>query len=235
MDYEKAYKEALERAKEKHDEYIRLDNDNVVPKDIEYIFPELAESKDERIRKELIEYFRWNSQGQLLNDFSNREVFDWFEKQGEQKITNSKEDIDFTIYYPLKNGNGKYECIPYSFYGSLTSFSDNEDLIDFLHNCFYTKQKCEDWIKKQDEQKPTWSEEDEEMLESIITCTDKDFFISKEQINWLKSLKPQNKWKPSEYDISLLEEIARNIRNNIRPFCSEVSSLEALIDTLKNL
>ena len=54
------------------------------------------------------------------------------------------------------------------------------------------------------------------------------------EMEWLRSLKPNN-WKPSEYDISLLEEIARNIRNNIRPFCSEVSSLEALIDTLKNL
>ena len=46
---------------------------------------------------------------------------------------------------------------------------------------------------------------------------------------------PQNTWKPSEYDISLLEEIVRNIRNNVRPFCSEVSSLESLINDLKKL
>ena len=53
MDYEKAYKEALERAK-----YLKENTDSVGAKDIsysyEYIFPELKESEDERIRKELI-------------------------------------------------------------------------------------------------------------------------------------------------------------------------------------
>jgi hypothetical protein len=59
--------------------------------------------------------------------------------------------------------------------------------------------------------------------------------VTKEEVlAWLESLKP-NHWKPSEYDISLLEEIARNIRNNVRPFCSEVSSLEDLIKNLKTL
>jgi len=54
-------------------------------------FPELCESKDERIRKALIEHFRWNVQ-QILNDFDNKEVLAWLEKQGEQKTTEWSEE-----------------------------------------------------------------------------------------------------------------------------------------------
>ena len=91
------------------------------------------------------------------------------------------------------------------------------------------------WLKSikgrvQPQPKQEWSEEDEKIIETM--CKEGD--LKPSEMEWLRSLKPNN-WKPSEYDISLLEEIARNIRNNIRPFCSEVSSLEALIDTLKNL
>ena len=73
------------------------------------------------------------------------------EKQKEQ---NDEECTDFVIYCPIKNGEGEYECIPYSFYGSLTSFSEDKDLIDFLRTCFYTEEECNEWIKRQKEQKP---------------------------------------------------------------------------------
>ena len=43
----------------------------------------------------------------------------------------NEECTDFTIYYPLKNGKGEYECIPYSFNDSLTFFFFFKDLIDF--------------------------------------------------------------------------------------------------------
>lgn len=258
MNYEKAYKEALERAKESHIDGLSLHQP--VKDVIEHIFPELAESEDEKIRKWIRKEleskyvidnivnnrtadkaFAWlEKQGKKSNWKPSKEEMDALyglayitnkmndkkveaitklyqdlkreffngasyenmfpsspvdfdinvEKQGEQKITNSKEDIDFTIYYPLKNGNGKYECIPYSFYGSLTSFSDNEDLIDFLRNCFYTKQKCEDWIKKQDEQRPSWNEDDEKNLNTIINVIHGGTHLAYEnEIDWLKSLK----------------------------------------------
>lgn len=90
-----------------------------------------------------------------------------------------------------------------------------------------------------------WSEEDEEMIRRIRCylnefgnwLSDKNKEKSQsiyKACDWLKSIKP-NHWKPSEYDISLLEEIARNIRNNIRPFCSKVSALEDLIKNIKTL
>lgn len=97
---------------------------------------------------------------------------------------------------------------------------------------------------KKVEPKPAWSEEDEKKLQDVIYWF--EIFCEKNQtkpemkesLDWLKSFKDRvqpNHWKPSEYDISLLEEIARNIRNNVRPFCSEVSSLEDLIKNLKTL
>jgi len=83
MNYEKEYKEALERAAAIH-------NETVVPTPstkgaCEYIFHELAENKDEEIRKELIEYFKWNAQ-QILNNFDNKDVIAWLEKQGKNDM-----------------------------------------------------------------------------------------------------------------------------------------------------
>jgi len=51
---------------------------------------------------------------------------------------------------------------------------------------------------------------------------------------WLETLK-RDHWKPTEYDISLLEELARNIRNNVKPFCRDISSFEDLIKKIKTL
>ena len=126
----------------------------------------VKESEDERIRKEIIKY--------LLNELHNvkqltpytNEFEDWIaylEKQKESDESADK-DRDFIIYHPLKNGEGKYECIPYSFYGSLTSCSEDRDLIDFLRTCFYTEEECNEWIEQQKEQKPAekpkWDDSD---------------------------------------------------------------------------
>ena len=77
-----------------------------------------------------------------------KDILSWLEKQGEFTENKDDADGDFTIYYPLKNGKGIYECIPYSFYGMLSSFSEDKDMIDFLHLCFYTEEECNEWIKQ---------------------------------------------------------------------------------------
>ena len=58
MDYEKAYKEALERAKAKLEESKVFDYDDkqtahVIRQTVYDNFPELAESEDEKIRKQI--------------------------------------------------------------------------------------------------------------------------------------------------------------------------------------
>lgn len=53
MDYEKKYNEALERAKAMIDD-LRKGEDILAVSEIEAMFPELAESEDERTRKEIM-------------------------------------------------------------------------------------------------------------------------------------------------------------------------------------
>ena len=79
--YEQKYKEALEKAKT----LINEQGSKLNVKEIsEYLFPELKESEDEKIRKALINYFkhvRYN--GLDLKTTNIEEVLDWLEKQKE--------------------------------------------------------------------------------------------------------------------------------------------------------
>ena len=175
------------------------------------LLPELAESEDERIRKEIIRAIedlvdtipapdcRTESEERELKTY-NRWI-DYLEKQ--------KEPIDggggdFIIYHPLKNSKGEYECIPYSFYGSLSSFSDDKDLMDFLRTCFYTEQECEEWIKSQ---KPVeWSEQCKKRIDEIAKYMKSKGY--EDDAEFLESLYPQANIEWSEEDtISLTNAI----------------------------
>ena len=93
MDYEKKYNEALGRAKQKHGKFSEF-----VTETIEEIFPELRESEDERIRKQLLDFLEHlHSQGTTMDfdvwckaDCANWIL--WVEKQKEQKPAWSEED-----------------------------------------------------------------------------------------------------------------------------------------------
>ena len=89
MDYEKAYKQALERAKE-----LLLGNEhsNTIRSYFEHIFPELRpelrESEDERIRKALIMLVQESllvHQGccKCFHEFTEEQLLAWLEKQKE--------------------------------------------------------------------------------------------------------------------------------------------------------
>ena len=77
MDYIKNQEEAIAIVKQ-------MIADGQISQEVaEKYFPELKESEgDEMIRKALVEHFKWNSQ-QILNEFANKEVLAWLEKQGE--------------------------------------------------------------------------------------------------------------------------------------------------------
>ena len=83
MDYKKAYKEALERARE-----FQKSKDGLCVLTAESIFPELKESEDEKIRKWLLDTIT-----QIPNDsiewdvIEKAKVLSWLEKQGEKKAT----------------------------------------------------------------------------------------------------------------------------------------------------
>lgn len=78
----KAYDKALERAKECHIDGLSLHQP--VKDIIEYIFPELKESEDEKIRKTLIEYFNAYPKD-YYGELKKSHILAWLEKQGGQK------------------------------------------------------------------------------------------------------------------------------------------------------
>ena len=81
MDYEKKYKEALEKARQ----LCLYPTTKPFISDLKNLFPELAESEDEKIRESLLEYLHT-----LPNHYSHDGVcapewIAWLEKQGEQE------------------------------------------------------------------------------------------------------------------------------------------------------
>ena len=86
--YEKKYKEALAHAREIHR------NEVEKRRDMEFIFPELAESEDERIRKFLIEDIKDTLSSEDFKHYNSEhtkkleEALAWLEKQGELSICN---------------------------------------------------------------------------------------------------------------------------------------------------
>lgn len=86
MDYEKAFKEAYERAS------LRFGT-NVANE----LFLEYKESKEERTRRKLIEFFSdWSKTKSYCWGIRVTDIMDWLEKQGEQKPTEwSEEDEGF--------------------------------------------------------------------------------------------------------------------------------------------
>lgn len=87
IDYEKLYKESLERAKKLHKEAIILQLEQDI-KDYEFIFPELAESEDEKIRREIIYHIQHCDD--TIDEVAEKRMIAWLEKQGEQKPNNNQ-------------------------------------------------------------------------------------------------------------------------------------------------
>lgn len=125
----KHYDEAIERANEL--KYVS-DKGSLQRKTVERIFPELKENEDERIREELVEHFKWNSQ-QVLNEFANKEVLAWLEKKRDNI------SIDFVLGYlgikpAYKDGNAWCILLGDNIQEGICGFGDTKEeaLIDFM-------------------------------------------------------------------------------------------------------
>lgn len=222
MNYEEKYKEALERAKELHDSYNLM---HISVDEIEQIFPELAESEDERIRKQLIDAIkigRSNSGISFTEEAASRYIA-WLEKQKENPKSADSISSDCTADAKCEDRSPKH------------SDSDGTDIRD-------TPAYWRGWddAMKQKEQKPEWSEEDRlhyanvlEALEYVKGCkSDYDKIEAvKSDIAWLKSLKPH--WKPSEEQIDRLFSIVAALRKD---YCDDMADFLAnLYADLKKL
>ena len=84
MDYEKKYKETLEKVKGflKRWEDVEEANSFLVLEEVKDIFPELTESEDEKIRKSLITFFQRFPYCSIERAGTNtKEALAWLEKQ----------------------------------------------------------------------------------------------------------------------------------------------------------
>ena len=169
MNYEERYNQALKRAEVEQETFFNLGNVSAKTA-IERIFPELRESEDEKIRKEIIEYLKGFIPHHDDNLVAKSKVWiAWLEKQGEQK---------------------------------------------------------------------SWGEEDEKMLISALwhvsnsASNGKSTDYQCEVTDWLKSLKPQSHWKPSEKQMEALNAI-----NNVGElsYAGQADLLIKLYNDLKTL
>lgn len=171
----KAYDEALKRARKlKEDpkcvfyEYSPKEGDTIC----DYIFPELKESEDERIGKELIEFVK--SRGGF-----KQEYITWLEKQAKQKSIWNEEDEHRIKLLEALCEDKLFESVPNS-----TMYGEMRKTIDWLN-----------FLRPQPKQE--WSDEDDRIYYSLLadirtrqdggTSTLESYY--NEQIEWIKSLK----------------------------------------------
>ena len=84
MDYEKKYKEALERAKVIYQGSYKPDTAATIAETLQNVFPELQESEDEKVRKEIVSIFHSLAEGKIPSPINYADIFTWLEKQGEK-------------------------------------------------------------------------------------------------------------------------------------------------------
>ena len=246
MDYKKKYKNALEWARQ-----VMNGETGFIRKEVEEVFPELKESEDEKIRKALIKYYSFDKNGgsHALDNITPKQIVVWLEKQSidissfpeEQQVFMQKytglDKITLIKLLAERDANNAEIIESFEKQGerkpvlemktpeeSLGIDSDTYNKI--VDECIYG------------EQKPAWSEEDEKILNFIIARLHSHPNVGLEEYSkeysWLiytlKSLKPQSRWKPSDEQIKVLDEILIFAANHESPHWNDY-----IFETLNNL
>jgi len=243
MDYEKKYKEALERMR-----YVVIEpkNENMLQAIKETVFPELKESEDERIRKELIEHVK-DQQSSFISAPDCRDKYEeeennkynswlaWLEKQGGQNPQRmiSAEAKEAMYDKPADKIEPKFKV------GDkvIGIVSDMQYYItDVCYDHYYTESGCIIMFCSQDnfklvEQKPACSEEDERNFnDTILFIETGTYSLDKDNlINWLKSFKDKYTWKPSIAQLNALSIVSKgNAPDDIEAIVSLYNDLKKL-------
>lgn len=109
MDYERRYKLALERAK-------KLYGQGAITESLGFVFPELRECEDERVRKwleELIEAMPDNSIE--FKELKRIDVLHWLEKQSKKKSADEVIKIRRELYQSGYNDGYKHGQMDYAY------------------------------------------------------------------------------------------------------------------------
>ena len=112
---------------------------------------------------------------------------------------------------------------------SLLSFDLYKKMLDLLRT-------LKDRVQPQSKQE--WSEEDKTWFDEVWRCVSKEYPLANSYIfQWLKSLRPQNTWKPSEEQMDALQYIYRNLNPPLSDKLgwNSLKTLELLYNDLKKL
>ena len=178
------------------------------------LFPELAESKDEKIRKDIISYLA------LYKDAIGEEYgswIAWLEKQSNKPQGKTTLDTKFRVKY----AGSEYNVLNVKDIDGVT-FYGIEDKPNHIY--YVLPNNCEIVSG----QNIAWSEDDNKIIEEIINDIDCarayaraiNYHTSKESYeyreNWLKSLKNRYTWKPRDEQIKVLEFVIELIDNMLQ-------------------
>lgn len=145
----KRYEEAIEKLHE----IITMNNKPVNPKEIgEYLFPELKESEDERIRKQIISFLKEFEHDHYRSlDFSS--WIAWLEKQGEQNLhvnDNAKEMFIKALERVEEQNSKDYkltDCDKNSWWEDFKTYTSEQNLANSAKTCkVEPKFKVGDWV-----------------------------------------------------------------------------------------
>ena len=148
--YEKKYKEVLEKAKALYKASEPMSGCNVI---IETLFPELAESEDEKIRKEIINYFKCQTRDEPSRKDTHNKWISWLERQEGCEVI-KKDWLEYIKQSWYKEGfiDGKYaekRCLEWT----QNDATILNELIDFLENKTVKLQhdltRYANWLKNQ--------------------------------------------------------------------------------------
>lgn len=228
--YKEKYEQALERAKTLYENA----NGMILKKWVEQVFPELRETDDEKIRKEIIRFIRMEVEDEIVGnkwiawlenipvtiDHEKREGFHLgykacHEEQSEQKPEENKGNLEgispkwsvedeenfCSVYLDVKSAR---QNTVNSLSGELKEQEQKrmDEVISWLRS-----------LKGRVLPKQEWSEEDEQHIDSLLKRLDalcrnkfeRTRFAISEDRDWLKSLRPQNRWKPSDEQMEALD------------------------------
>ena len=223
IDYKEKYEKAVQAAM-----LAKQDTESAVTvQTLEEIFPELRESEDERIRKAIIKFIDGDYTQRWITDETKASWIDWLEKQSEQK------PIEWTMdnVEELTEFENAMMHIGGSFFGEHQGLDPNDT--------FVVKEQARILLEMAPKQE--WSAKDENFLNATIAylrdaySKDKIDFkdTAKNCVNWLKSLRPQNTWKPSDEQIRVVNRLRHCFLSDVSG--NDIVILDALLEQLKKL
>lgn len=212
--YKKLYEDVVALAKDglKDELYLSRSAKDVT----EFLFPQLKETEDEKVRRELTTFLINFNNGAYSrpSEYKIDSWIKWLDKKCEQPQCKSALEVwkDMRLeVYQQASGN-RHE----------PNYSDDSTKMFSLND-------IDEIIEKMSEQKPTErSEEDTKELESIFSSA--KHVLTDDNKKWLKSLRPQNRWKPSEEQLRAIINSAQGLYQ-----CKEKEVLLDLYEQLKSL